>query len=138
MSMPYSTSLTSLVTWPVNFTSPPSARPWPGEPPQPRKKPVICQSASSPRQPGITGSPCEVAFEEPQVRIDVEFGAHLAPIVAAAVGVDLGDAIEHQHGRQRQLGIAGTEQLAAPAGEQLVIGVGVLAIRHQRGSRLVM
>ena len=54
----YSTSLTFGVTMPVNFTSPtPSARPRPCMPRQPRLKPVSCQSASSPRQPGITGSP---------------------------------------------------------------------------------
>src|SRR6202167_4731482 len=45
-------------TCPENLISPmPSARPRPGEPSQPRKKPTICQSASRPRQPGITGSP---------------------------------------------------------------------------------
>src|SRR5215469_13469874 len=43
---------------PVNFTSStPNARPRPKPPIQPRKKPTICQSASKPRQPGITGSP---------------------------------------------------------------------------------
>src|SRR5215470_8349453 len=41
-----------------NLISPiPSARPLPGEPSQPRKKPSNCHSASRPRQPGITGSP---------------------------------------------------------------------------------
>ena len=46
------------MTMPVNFTSPtPSARPLPGAPSQPRKKPVSCHSASRPRQPGMTGSP---------------------------------------------------------------------------------
>ena len=43
---------------PVNLTSPtPSARPLPGAPSQPRKKPVSCHRASRPRQPGMTGSP---------------------------------------------------------------------------------
>src|ERR1044072_6887619 len=45
-------------TWPDNLISPsPSARPLPGAPIQPRKKPTVCHSASRPRQPGITGSP---------------------------------------------------------------------------------
>ena len=30
--------------------------PWPGAPFHPRKKPTSCQSASRPRQPGMTGS----------------------------------------------------------------------------------
>src|SRR5688572_32912254 len=43
---------------PVNLTSPtPNALPLPLQPDQERKKPQSCQSESSPRQPGITGSP---------------------------------------------------------------------------------
>src|SRR5882762_9923911 len=46
------------ITCPESFSSPrPSARPRPSPPVQPRKKPTICQSASRPRHPGITGSP---------------------------------------------------------------------------------
>ena len=58
MSMPYTTFFIVGSTWPENLISPmPSARPLPGEPSQPRKKPSSCHSASRPRQPGITGSP---------------------------------------------------------------------------------
>ena len=80
----------------------------------------------------------EVAFEEPEVRSNVELGPHLAAIMAAASVVDAGDAVEHQHGRERQLGIAGAEKLAASAGEELFVGIGVLALRHQARSKWLM
>jgi hypothetical protein len=48
----------------------------------------------------------EVAVEEPEVRLDVERRAHDALAVATRALRDLGDAIEHQHRRRRQLGIA--------------------------------
>ena len=63
----------------------------------------------------------EMASEEPEVRLDVEFGAHLPLAVLAALVADRGDAVEHEHGRERQLGIARTEKLAAAAGEQLLV-----------------
>src|SRR5689334_11509621 len=45
----------------------------------------------------------EVAEEEPEVRLDIEFGTHHALAVLAARFRNLGNAIEHQHRRQRQL-----------------------------------
>jgi hypothetical protein len=63
----------------------------------------------------------EVTGEEPEVRIDVELGAHIAIAVLAAGLENLGDAVEHQHRRQRQLRIAGAEELLAPAGQQILI-----------------
>src|SRR5438128_1804429 len=48
----------------------------------------------------------EVAGEEPEVRIDVELGLDVAEAVLAAVVVDMGDAVEQQHRRRRQLGVA--------------------------------
>src|SRR5690606_23425171 len=50
----------------------------------------------------------EVALEEPQVRADVEFGRDPAWAVRATFVVDVGDAVEHQHRRQRQAAAAGT------------------------------
>ena len=64
----------------------------------------------------------EVALEEPQVRADVELGADEALAVLAAVGVDLDDAVEHQHRIGGQLGVTGGEQLTAAAGFQLLAG----------------
>ena len=63
----------------------------------------------------------EMAAEKPEVGLDVEFRAH-HPFAMRAAGLgDLGNPVEHQHGRQRQLRIAGAEQLAAPAGQQVLI-----------------
>src|SRR5215467_2662511 len=59
----------------------------------------------------------EVAGEEPQVRLELEHGAHQALAVLAAGFRDLGDAVEHEHGGQRQLGIAGAEEFASRAGQ---------------------
>src|SRR5690606_8747751 len=79
----------------------------------------------------------EVALEEPQVRIDVQLRHHLALAVLAAVAGDVRDAVKHQHRRQRQLGIARAEQLAAAAGEDLLAGVMTLGLEHGvRGSPL--
>ena len=69
----------------------------------------------------------EVAEEKPEVRLHIEFGAdHALAVLAAGLG-DLGDAVEHQHRRQRQLGVAGAEQLAAAAGQQIFVVETVLA-----------
>merc|ERR1711991_1027211 len=57
ISILYVTNLTFRNTSPVNFTVPtPKALPFPGFPIQPKKNPTSCHIASSPRQPGITGS----------------------------------------------------------------------------------
>ena len=72
----------------------------------------------------------EMAGEEPQVRLDVEFGADEALAEGAAGLADLGDAVEHQHRRVGQLGVARTEQLAAGAGQQFFIVVAGLPFLH--------
>src|SRR6516164_734477 len=59
----------------------------------------------------------KVAGEEPQVRLELEHGAHQALAVLAAGFRDLGYAVEHEHGGQRQLGIAGAEEFAPRAGQ---------------------
>ena len=59
-----------------------------------------------------------MAFEEPEIGLDIEFGVDLALVEQAAGIGDTADAVEHQHGRQGQLGIAGAEKLAARAGQQ--------------------
>src|SRR5579875_3851982 len=74
----------------------------------------------------------EVAEEKPQVGLHVEFGANHALAVLAAVLPNLRDAVEHQHRRQRQLGIAGPEQFAATAGKQVLVLVTVTLLRHRR------
>src|SRR5579863_5920643 len=63
----------------------------------------------------------EMAAEKPKVGFDVEFGAHNSFAVRAAGFADLRNPVEHQHRRQRQLGVSGPEQLAARAGEQILI-----------------
>ena len=117
---------------PLNFTSPvDSAMPLPGSPSQPRKKPVICHmrvEAEAARHDRIAD---EMAGEEPEVRLDVEFGADEALVEFAAGLADLGDAVEHQHRRIGQLRIAGAEQFAAGAGQQILIAVAGLLFRHQ-------
>ena len=63
-----------------------------------------------------------MALEEPQVGHDVELGHHLALAIFAAIGTNVGDAVEHQHRRQRQLGVTGTEQFAPAASQEILIG----------------
>ena len=59
----------------------------------------------------------EMAGEEPKVRLELEHGADQALAVLAAGLRDLGDAVEHEHGGQRQLGIAGAEEFPPRAGQ---------------------
>ncbi len=59
-----------------------------------------------------------MALEEPEVRIDVELRFHDTLADRTAFFRNLGDAIKHQHRRQGQLGVSGTEHLSAGAGEQ--------------------
>ena len=54
--------------------------------------------------------------EEPEVGFHVELGDDAAMTMLAARLLDLRDAVEHQHRRERQLRIAGAEQFAAGAG----------------------
>src|SRR5581483_2279144 len=79
--------------------------------------------------PGHDGIALEVTGPYPvegRVAGNLELGHDLALAMGAAVLRDTGDALEHQHGRQWQLGVAGAEQLTAPAGQQ----VGVLVARR--------
>src|SRR5690348_14120140 len=62
---------------------------------------------------GHDGIVLEMAAEEPEVRLDVELGAHQALAEFTAGLADFGDAVEHQHRWQRQLGITRAEHLAA-------------------------
>jgi hypothetical protein len=59
----------------------------------------------------------EMAGKEPEIGLELEHSADQAFAVFAPGFGDLRDAIEHQHGRKRQLGIAGTEQLAPRTGQ---------------------
>src|SRR5690606_11215090 len=79
---------------------------------------------------GHDGVVLEVATEEPEVGTDVEFGDDPALALAAAVRGDLEDAVDHQHGVDGKSGVAGAEQLAVAAADQLLLGVGVLGFEY--------
>src|ERR1700730_2326031 len=80
---------------------------------------------------GHHGIVLEMAAEEPEVRLDVELGAHQALAVFPAGLGNLADAVEHQHRRQRQLRVARAEHLAAAAGQQILVFVTATPIQHQ-------
>ena len=73
----------------------------------------------------------EMAFKEPQVRFDVEFGNYLPLPVGTTFSTDMDDAVEHQHWRQRQTRIARAKQLAMTAAEKFFVRVLILSIRRQ-------
>ncbi len=77
-----------------------------------------------------------MAAEEPEVRFHVEFGANHALAIFAAGFGDFADAVEHQHRRQRQLGIARPEQLAPAAGQQILVFVTAAPIQHRASPHL--
>ena len=62
----------------------------------------------------------EVAGEEPEVGLELEHRADQALAVFAADFRDFGNAVEHQHRRQRQLR-ALDKKLAPPAGQQVLV-----------------
>ena len=63
-----------------------------------------------------------MAFEEPQVRPDIQFGDDFSLAIGAAGVGNVVDPVEHQHGRQRKLGIARPEHIAMSAVDQFIIG----------------
>ena len=63
----------------------------------------------------------EMASEEPEIGLDVEFGADEALVVGPPGLRDFGDPIKHEHRRQRQLRIAGAKQFPAATGQQVLI-----------------
>ena len=69
----------------------------------------------------MTGSPLKWQGKNHRSGFRSKHRAHQALAVFAAGLGDLGDAVEHQHRRQRQLGVAGAEQLAAAAGQEVFV-----------------
>src|SRR5262245_2379234 len=63
----------------------------------------------------------EMAGEEPKVWLHVEFGDDAAMAVLAAFLFHLRDAVEHEHGRQRQLRVAGAKQFPTRARKQILV-----------------
>src|SRR5687768_2478615 len=84
-----------------------------------------------PEAPGHHRILDEMAGKEPEVGTNVEFGANEALVEFAAALTDRRDAVEHQHRRVGELGIAGPEQLAPRASQQIVIIVAGLRGRHE-------
>src|SRR5262245_36424300 len=62
-----------------------------------------------------------MARKEPEVGLHVELGDDPPPAMLAALFLDFADAVEHQHRRQRQLGVARAEQLPASTGEKVFV-----------------
>jgi len=71
-----------------------------------------------------------MARKEPEVGAKIEHGAHQPLAVFAAGFRNLRNAIEHEHRRQRQLGIAGAEQFASRASQKLVIAETRMPVLH--------
>jgi hypothetical protein len=74
--------------------------------------------------------------KKPEIGMNIQFRNDLALAVLTTFGVDMDDAVHHQHVRQRQLGVAGTEQLATGAGKQFLMIVTGLFI-HDLGYPVV-
>src|SRR5204862_5137734 len=68
----------------------------------------------------------KVTVEKPEARGDIQLGDDVTLAEFAAVQADLGDAVDHQHGRRWQLRIARAEIAAFARSEQLFLGVGRL------------
>lgn len=77
------------------------------------------------RHDGVTG---EVAFKEPEVRADIQLGDNLALAELTASVADMRNAVEHEHIGQGQLCIAGAEQVAFAALDQIIATVRALGL----------
>ena len=107
----------------MNLTSPTPERPAAAGKAEPaEEKPGQLPERVEPEASRHDGIALEMAREEPQLRLDVELGAHAAFAMGAARFADVGDAVEHQHRRQRQLGVSRAEQLSAAAGQKVFVG----------------
>src|SRR4029077_6845188 len=73
-----------------------------------------------PEAPGHHRVTFEMAREKPQVRLHIEYRADQALAVLAALFGDLRNAVEHEHRRQRQLGIPLAEQFPTGARQQVL------------------
>ncbi|MNL58378.1 hypothetical protein D3C87_1820080 [compost metagenome] len=62
-----------------------------------------------------------MAGEIPVVWADIVFSADETLVEGAAGFGNFGDAVNHEHGRQRKLGISRAEQFAASAGKDLLV-----------------
>ncbi len=69
----------------------------------------------------------EVAFEEPEFGLDVEFGDDLTLAVGAAPIADVGDTVHHQHVVGGQLGVPGAEEFSVAALDEVFFVVGVFS-----------
>jgi len=65
-----------------------------------------------------------VAGKKPEIRCDIELTDHVALAERAAIDRNFGDPVHHQHGRDRQLGVAGAEIAALAGFEQVFLRVG--------------
>ena len=72
----------------------------------------------------------EMAGEEPQIGLHIEFSDDLALAVFTPGIGNMRDAVEHQHGRQGQLRIAGPEQFTAGASQQILVEKLRFPFRH--------
>ena len=77
-----------------------------------------------------------MAVEEPEVFVNIEFGQNYAFACLAAITVDLGDAIEHQHIINRQFGVARSKEIAHTTGDKFVFGVGIFRGKYKFFSHL--
>jgi len=66
--------------------------------------------------------------------MDVQLAYHAALAERASIQADLRDPVHHQHGRFRQLGIAGAEIAAFARLKQVFLGVGGLRCVEIMGS----
>ena len=93
-----------------------------------RKLPKRIEAEAS-RHYGIT---LEVTRKEPQIRFNIEFSDHFSKSRGTAILGNLGDPIEHQHGRQGQLGISWPEEFTSSTCQEFVEVVARFLRGHSR------
>src|SRR5690606_16813093 len=71
-----------------------------------------------------------MAAEKPEIGFDVEVGADQSFSKLPAILVYIGDTIEHQHRRQRQLSVSRSELFPPDARQQPLIIFAAAPVRH--------
>ena len=127
----YSIFFTLGMTMPENLTSPtPKCAALAGGAKPAEEKADELPERIEPQTTGHDRIALEMAGKKPEIGLHIEFGDDLALAVLTAGIGNMGDAVEHQHRRQGQLRIAGPEQFAAGASQQVLVEKIRFPFRH--------
>ncbi|MFT6579922.1 MAG: hypothetical protein ACJAU6_000346 [Alphaproteobacteria bacterium] len=101
-------------------------------------KPDKLPHGVEPQTAGHYGIVFKMAFEKPEVGLDIQFGDNLAFSFGAAIIIDRDNAIHHEHRGQGELGVSWSKHVAMCAGQQVFVAeTALFCIGHAAPSLLI-